>query len=531
MSRGASGEVGLLVDLARDVYADDATATDVLQAARARLREPLRLAVAGMVKAGKSTLLNALIGEQIAPTDAGECTRTVTWYRYAKTARVTAHLVGGGEVRLPVRRSAGALVLDLDGRTADDVSRIDVEWPSENLRGTVLIDTPGIASLSERVSARATRFLTPSDAPSEADAILYLLRHIHASDVSFLEAFHDTAAGAAQTVNAVALLSRADEIGAGRIDSLLSAARIAGRYRADGELRSIALECIPVAGLLAEAARTLRENEFAALRELADLDRSTRDRMLISVDRFTRPTTDCSLSPAQRRALLARFGIFGIRLATALIRGGARTSSELSERLVQQSGLVDVQRFVAEQFRARAGALKARTILDTLERLIRDRPRPGTASVHAGIERIRSSSHDLRELDLLALLRTGGPTLLPEDAVEAERIIGGAGTASLSRLGLGESARPSDVDDRVRSLLGHWRALSESPLSDRRTVETCHVVIRSLEGVAAQRAFDGTSRSDDDGPAVPESDAGAGGRGDGTPADVVLAGGPGKSGR
>ena len=39
-----------------------------------RLDEPLRVAIAGKVKAGKSTLLNALVGEQVAPTDAGECT-------------------------------------------------------------------------------------------------------------------------------------------------------------------------------------------------------------------------------------------------------------------------------------------------------------------------------------------------------------------------------------------------------------------------------------------------------------------------
>ena len=46
-----------------------------------RLQGPIRLAIAGKVKAGKSTLLNALIGEELAPTDAGECTRIVTWYR------------------------------------------------------------------------------------------------------------------------------------------------------------------------------------------------------------------------------------------------------------------------------------------------------------------------------------------------------------------------------------------------------------------------------------------------------------------
>jgi len=37
-----------------------------------RLTGPLRVAIAGKIKAGKSTLLNALLGEELAPTDAGE---------------------------------------------------------------------------------------------------------------------------------------------------------------------------------------------------------------------------------------------------------------------------------------------------------------------------------------------------------------------------------------------------------------------------------------------------------------------------
>ena len=39
-----------------------------------RLNQPIRIALAGTLKAGKSTLVNALVGEDIAPTDATEAT-------------------------------------------------------------------------------------------------------------------------------------------------------------------------------------------------------------------------------------------------------------------------------------------------------------------------------------------------------------------------------------------------------------------------------------------------------------------------
>jgi hypothetical protein len=472
-----------------------------------RLREPLRLAIAGIVKAGKSTMLNALLGERIAPTDAGECTRVVTWYRYADTPSVTVHPHEGPAQRRPVRRSNGQLVLDLGTLSSEDVARIDIGWPSRVLQSLVLIDTPGIASISQEVSARSTAFLTPDDSPSAADAIVYLLRHLHPSDLGFLEAFRDTAAGASRTVNAVAVLSRSDEIGSGRIDSLLSASKVARRYELDGGLASLALGVIPVAGLLAEGGRTLREREFIAFRNLAALERGDRERLLVSADRFIRPADRVTLSEQVRQQLLARFGIFGVRLATSLIRAGAANSSELAERIVQHSGLNDLRTFIEVHFGPRAGTLKLRGVLVGLERLLRDAPRDGSDSILAGIERIQLASHGLRELALLSQARVAGLPLSADDAAVAVRIVGGSGIAPAARLGLPEDAPRAVARERVVADLDRWRAKAYSPLTERAAADVCRVVIRSLEEVAS---------------GVLEA-TGA----DGAPTDVVLTGGPG----
>lgn len=495
--RTSLSDVADVIDATRILYEDEPETVELLDGYARRLREPLRVAVAGIVKAGKSTLLNALIGERIAPTDAGECTRAITWYRYAPTAAITMHLVDGTAVRLPVRRVEGRLDLDLQGHPVEDVAWIDVGWPSESLRSTILIDTPGIASVTRTNSARSMKFLVPENSPSAADAIVYLLRHVHSSDVSFLRAFHDTVAGPSSTVNAVAVLSRADEIGSGRIDSLLSAAAIADRYRRDGELRALALGVLPIAGLLAEGARTLRESEFIALRELARLDRDVRERLLLSADRFVRPTTATSLSIPVRENLLQRFGIFGVRLAAALIRGGATSSSALAERLVQQSGMVTLQQFVVDHFRARAVALKARGVLQGVEQVVRERPRPGADAVLGGIERIVSRSHELRELTLLADLRTSSVALSPADVAEGERVLGGLGISASARLGLPETARPEERTARIGALLSRWRALGESPINDRYTAHLCRMVVRSIEGIASEVAARSAGAADD----------------------------------
>src|SRR3954469_3572548 len=76
-----------------------------------RLNQPIRIALAGTLKAGKSTLVNALVGEDIAPTDATEATRIVTWFRNGPTPRVTANHRGGRRSNVPIARNGG-LTLD-----------------------------------------------------------------------------------------------------------------------------------------------------------------------------------------------------------------------------------------------------------------------------------------------------------------------------------------------------------------------------------------------------------------------------------
>ena len=99
--------------------------------ARLRLDEPLRVAIAGKVKAGKSTLLNALVGERLAPTDTGECTKIVTWYRDGHTYQVLLHPRDGSPpVQVRFERDDGAIDVDLGGRDPVAVDRLDITWPS-----------------------------------------------------------------------------------------------------------------------------------------------------------------------------------------------------------------------------------------------------------------------------------------------------------------------------------------------------------------------------------------------------------------
>ncbi|GGA71841.1 GTPase [Pseudoclavibacter endophyticus] len=504
---GAGGDRGELVTAAHRliedalrVFADSPEACASLRAAAARLDEPLRVAIAGMVKAGKSTLLNAIIGDEIAPTDAGECTRVVTWYRYGRTPRITLHTTAGTSRELPVTRIDGRLEVRLADVAAAEVDRLEVEWPTSGLRHLTLIDTPGIASLSADVSARSTDALIPDNGASVADAMIYLLRHPRETDVEFLEAFRASTEGASGTVCAIAVLSRADEIGAGRIDAMLSAQDIAARYRSQGALQDLALDLIPIAGLLAQSARTLRESEFEALVELAGLERADRDRMLLSADRFVRPTPGITVSPARRAALLDRFGVFGVRVAASLLRGAAGTSSTaLAAALRGQSGLDSLLDAVERLMRARTDLLKARGALTVVERVLRDDARRGGSVRREGVERLSAAlecmlanAHGLDELRLVARLRGVGTGLGRLLEREAERLVGAFGDTPRERLGLPADAPVTEAIARARRLAGAWRSRARDPRLASEAARACAVVTRSAEAQVALLAADGT---------------------------------------
>ncbi|MCD2195528.1 dynamin family protein [Actinomycetospora endophytica] len=487
MSPEATGvvpAVGALLAEAVRVYAGSPAERE-LRAVAARIREPLRVAIAGRVKAGKSTLLNALVGQELAATDAGECTRLVTWYVDGTAYRVDLQPYRGAPRQLPFRQRHGSLDIDLGDVRAEQVERLIVTWPSPMLRRTTLIDTPGIGSVNTEVSDRSERVLAPEDGEvTAADAVVYLMRHAHGDDVRFLEAFRDGAVDR-RTVNTIAVLSRCDEIGHARPDALTTAARIADRYRLDPRVRALCQTVVPVAGLLASSAASLREAEYRAVVALAAAEDT--DRMLLSAARFESADSD-TVSTTERTTLLARYGMFGVRTAIRLVReGGVTNATDLARELTKASGMRELQHLLATQFGARADVLKARSALSALDGVIRRHPVPAARGLVHQVERVQSGAHEFAEIALIDDLRSRR-VLLPESELhDAERLLGGEGMDAATRLGLdaqadGETVRRVAAEQHLR-----WQRRAENPAATRERAQAARVLVRTCEGILSRR--------------------------------------------
>ena len=460
---------------------------DTLTRAATRLDEPLRVALAGKVKAGKSTLLNALVGEELAPTDASECTRVVTWYRFGPAYRAAVRRPDGRCDAVPFTRRGGAIEVELGERGVDDVEEILVDWPVGRLKELTLVDTPGVASLVDAASARTVRFLSGDDGEEHAapvDAVVYLLRHLHAADLRLLEAFHDDEVSRPVAINAVGVLSRADELGGGRLDAMLAARRIAERYRGDARLRRLCQTVVPVAGLLAQAAATLAEEEYRALARLTAAGREETNRLTLSADRFLSAETAVALTAIERAHLLGRLGVFGIRLTTVLIRqGAAPDATTLARELSRRSGIDELRKLLQTQFGGRAELLKARSALSTLRTVLRRSTAEQARMLSVELERVTSGAHVLVEVRTLQHLRAGVVTLPPRELADAERLLGSEDPSPRGRLGLDATASEEELRKALVESLERWQRRAENPLSPQPVVDVARVIVRTLEGL------------------------------------------------
>jgi GTP-binding protein EngB required for normal cell division/Tfp pilus assembly protein PilF len=140
----------------------------VLPAARATeaFDRPLLVAVMGEFNAGKSSFVNALCGEEIAPVGVTPTTATINILRHgAMGGRAIYH---DGRARELDAMSVAPFLRGLGGDEAAAIRTVEIFYPLEILRRVEVVDTPGLNSLRPEHESVARDFLV------EADAIVWL---------------------------------------------------------------------------------------------------------------------------------------------------------------------------------------------------------------------------------------------------------------------------------------------------------------------------------------------------------------------
>lgn len=457
-----------------------------------RLAAPLQVAVAGRIKSGKSTLVNALIGRRVAPTDVGECTHLVTRFQYGTVDRIEVVLTDGRRKAQPFDTS-GMIPADLD-IGIDQISHLEAYLTNAVLRDLTVIDTPGLGSMDDASVTRTQALLAAQDAGeldpvsrsavAGAEAVLYVVtQSVRADDRQVLDSFiAATASRDAGPVNAIAVLNKADTIppesvqGSGG-DVWTAATTLAARQAET--LKPRVADVLPMVGLLAETAESGRftSADADALRSLADCEQTTRLAMLMSADLFS--TLEVPVPAGVRMRLLELLDLHGVRVALEAIDAEPDiTAGALRRRLLDASGLAALRERVRTVFRARADGIKAAAALASLTALTQFSGDHGERQrVHDGIEFLlqQPEAHQLRLLEALTLV-TSGAVAMPDDlAAEVVRV----GGSSVVAEQLGMPGRPvSELAGYALERAGWWRSFASfgaTPAQSR----VAHVVHRA----------------------------------------------------
>ncbi len=370
-----------------------------LERIKEQVNEPCVLAVAGRVKAGKSTLVNALLGEDLALVGATETTATINYFRYgvppdpAKPVRC---------VWMNERSTweATAFVDSMQGTREDALKQasairyLEFNLPHPDLREVTLVDTPGTDAIAgedgqaheavagaffgvdsgggtsvedkKRLSKRhaaETRQLS-----SKADAVIYLVGQVaHASNEDFLSEFHRASSGTTHALNAVGVMSKIDET-----DEVLNERHGLAKSVAD-KLKDELNTVVPVSAALWRTMTALKKmpGRLERIKETVSVIPKERfDRMLRNDAAFLREYDDCPVPVDDRREIMAGmpWRVF-VLIARALYEHDLKVAVQDLEEL---SGFAPLRRLIEDHFFKRSRLLRCYRILTDLKKMLEE---------------------------------------------------------------------------------------------------------------------------------------------------------------
>ena len=262
-----------------------------------KLSQPCVLAIAGRVKAGKSSFLNALLGEDLAKIGDTETTATINYFKGGKpldpTHPIKVVWESGNETYVDK-----SFMDSLQGRDDETLKRAQgIKWLEyyidiPELREITLVDTPGTDAIvgSETVShenvtreyfqLRNKHSKQTTECTTNADAVIYLVGPVPTkSGLSFLSEFQ-SAAGTSSAINSIGIMTKVD------VDkTLLDKRKEQAQYVANG-LKDQLNTVIPVSASIYNALKDNRDKFAEWKQELSEIPSEAFEYLMSSEECF-----------------------------------------------------------------------------------------------------------------------------------------------------------------------------------------------------------------------------------------------------
>ncbi len=122
------------------------------------------LVIIGLFKRGKSSLINALIGHELAPVAVTPLTSVVTFFEYGTEPKAEVWFQDGGCLSVPLSEVVQYVSEEENPENKKQVQHLRIYANSPILEQVILVDTPGLGSLFSHNSDTTLKFLPKIDA-------------------------------------------------------------------------------------------------------------------------------------------------------------------------------------------------------------------------------------------------------------------------------------------------------------------------------------------------------------------------------
>ncbi|MBL8972543.1 MAG: dynamin family protein [Myxococcales bacterium] len=214
-------------------------------AARERLARPLTIAIMGEFSSGKSTFINALLGEAVAPMGVLPTTSTINLFRRGPSGSARVHY-RDGSIATVARDEVHTFLQHLDDIEASRIRHMEIERTGSRLGDAAVVDTPGLNAL-DTFHERVTREFV-----EEADAIIWIFSATRGGAASEGSALKSVSADGRQVLG---VLNKVDTLDPDERAELVAYLR--------EQFGEILLDVLPISASAALSLRTAEGNHAA----------------------------------------------------------------------------------------------------------------------------------------------------------------------------------------------------------------------------------------------------------------------------
>lgn len=153
-----------------------------------RYDEPLNIVVMGEVKAGKSTLINAMVGEKVSLVGATETTAAIIEITNGSERKATVIRHDHSKENLTIDGLHTILAQHKDDRAYfKQIEKIILTYPLKRLKSLHIVDTPGLGTVTQANQDVTENYI------QQSDVVLWVLSVHHLGDASVYEALESVA--------------------------------------------------------------------------------------------------------------------------------------------------------------------------------------------------------------------------------------------------------------------------------------------------------------------------------------------------